>query len=245
MPTAQGDSVKEQEIKTLKEKLEEKNEEILRYKKELLDNSIIQRWKVGKYLHDNLAQQLASAKISIHLLKSELSRENLKSACDEITDIIDESIKEVRDLSHDIIPMEVEEEGVSEAFNYLKSRVERRHNVNCKLEADNILYEINRREVATNLYHIAQESIKNAVVHGEAGNIKIAIIERDEQLYLHVKDDGKGFDSSNAQTGRGIMIMKHRAEEMGGSLRIKDARKNSDYNTCVTCSLPLKPLKEE
>lgn len=243
MPTAQGDSGIEKELKTLKEELKKKNEKIQRYKRELVNNSVIQRWKIGKYLHDNLVQQLASAKISVNLLRNELSAENLKSACEEITDIIDESIQEVRNLSHDIIPMDVEEEGVGEAFNYLKKRVERRHEVNCKLETDKILHKINRREVATNLYHIAQESIKNAIIHGEARNIKIAIIEHDQQLYLHIKDDGKGFDSADTNTGRGILIMKHRAEEMGGSLRIKDEKKNSDYTTCVTCSLPLKSLE--
>lgn len=228
----------------LKVKLKQKDEKIYRYKQELANSSVVERWKVGKYLHDNLAQQLTSAKISISLLKRKLTKENLTKICEEILDIIDESVDEVRNLSHDIIPMDVEKEGVGQAFLYLKKQAERQHKVNCILETGEILNKINRREVATNLYHIAQEAIKNSVNHGQAQNIKLALIEHDNKLYLHVKDDGKGFNTENGESGMGITIMKHRMEEMDGSLRIKDA-KETDYTTCVTCTLPLKALSED
>lgn len=161
-------------------------------------------------------------------------------------DILDESIKEVRDLSHDIIPMDVEKEGVGQAFQHLKLQAEKQHGVNCTLETEEkILYKINRREVATNLYNITQEAIKNAIIHGEAENIKIALIEHKEQLYLHIKDDGKGFTSSNEKSGMGLKIMKHRAEEMGGRFRTKEAEDRSMYSTIITCSLPLKALSDD
>lgn len=248
---SQGDSRREEKLESIKKKNENLREKLKKieaenklYKKELKESSVIQRWKIGKYLHDNLAQQLTSAKISISLLKEELASEDMKTACEEIKDIINESIREVRDLSHDIIPMDVEKSGAGDAFEYLQKRVERRHDVNCKLEADKTLGKINRREVATNLYHIAEEAIKNAIVHGEAENIKIVLTERDEQLYLQIQDDGIGFDSADLKKGRGILIMKHRSEEMGGNLRIQDSEEN-EFTTCVTCSLPLDALKKD
>lgn len=233
------------ENKKLKEKLREKVEEAKLYKKELADNSVIERWKIGKYLHDNLAQQLISAKIAISSLKVNLSKDDLVTTCDEVISIVDESIQEVRNLSHDIIPMDVEKEGSAQAFDYLRNQAEKQHGINCKLETGKILDKINRRKVATNLYNIAQEAIKNAVIHGEAKNIKIALIEHKEQLYLHIKDDGKGFDPSEIQGGSGITIMKHRTEEMGGTFKIKKVKDSDEYTTCVTCSLPLESLSEE
>lgn len=228
----------------LKEKLKKKDKKIQRYEKGLADNSVVERWRIGKYLHDNLAQQLTSAKISIGLLESKLSKENLAANCNDIVNIIEESIQEVRDLSHDIIPLDVEKEGVEEALRHLKIQSERRHNITCTLETDDILQKINNRKVATNLYHIAQEAIKNAVVHGEARNIKIALIEHEQQLYLHLKDDGKGLDPTNDSGGMGITIMQHRTKEMGGECRIKNA-KCDNYTTCVTCTVPLSSLAGE
>lgn len=188
-------------------------------------------------MHDNLAQQLTSAKISISLLRSELSKE-LAEKCEEILDIIKESVADVRDLSHDIIPLNVEKEGLRQAFEYLKNQAEKRHGVNVILETGDIIDKINNREVATNLYHIAQEAIKNAVVHGKAQNIKIALSKHEQQLYLHINDDGKGFDPAKKDNGMGITIMRNRAEELGGALKIKEAN-DANYSTCVICFLPL------
>lgn len=247
MGTSKDVSDKDEEVKRLKEEIKKKDEKIRRYKQELANSSVIERWKLGEYLHDNLAQQLTSVEISLNLLKSELSEQSQIEACNEILNIISDSVDEVRDLSHEIIPMDVEEEGVEQAFNHLKKQSERRHRIICNLETTDILQKIKRRDVATNLYNIAQEAIKNAVMHGEASNIKIALIEHNEHLYLHVKDDGKGFDSSNekSESGMGITIMRHRAEEMGGNLRIKEAKDDNKYNTCVTCTVPLETLAEK
>ncbi len=238
-------STEYKEIEKLKQKLKKQEEQNRRYKKALANKSVIERWKIGKYLHDDLAQKLASAKISVLILKDKLSKENLLDTCEEILYIIDESLQEVRDLSHDIIPLDVEKEGVEKALIHLKKQTENQYNINCGLETtDEILQKINSRIVATNLYHITQEAIKNAVIHGEANNIKIVLIEHEQQLYLHIKDDGKGFDPGNDSGGMGMTIMKYRAEEIGGSFRIKDAKGN-DYTTCVTCTLPLESLKGE
>ncbi|PAU95567.1 hypothetical protein CK503_00430 [Aliifodinibius salipaludis] len=237
------DKLKEKN-KKLKEKLKIQEEKNRKYKKALANKSLIERWKIGTYLHDDLAQQLASAKISVCILRDELSKENLSEICNEIINIIDESLREVRDLSHDIIPLDVEKEGVEKALNHLKRQVENQHNIKCRLQTDEILHKINSRKVATNLYHITQEAIKNAINHGKANNIKIVLIEHEQQLYLHVKDDGSGLDSKNGSGGMGITIMKHRAEVIGGSLRIKDAKEDG-YSTCVTCTLPLESLEDQ
>lgn len=240
-----NDDKKDEEIKKLKKEKRELQEELRRYKKKVADDSVVKRWQIGKYLHDKLAQQLVSAKITISFLTDEISKDTLLKKCKEVINILNESINEVRDLSHDIIPMDVEKEGVHQAFNHLKLQSERLHGVNCILETEErILQKINRRKVATNLYNIAQEAIKNAISHGEAKNIKIALIEHDQQLYLHVKDDGKGFEYTEKSSGMGLKIMKHRAEELGGSLRIKKGKDESEYTTVVTCSIPLKALDE-
>lgn len=239
---------KDKELRKLREENKKLKEELLKRDGEIqssANKSVVERWKIGRYLHDNLAQQLTTARLSISLLKEELTLERLETICEEIIEVIDKCITNVRNLSHDIIPMDVEKEGIEEALKHLKVQAERNHGITCNVETDEIIRKINNRRVATNLYHITQEAIKNAVIHGEAKHIKIALIEHDQQLYLHVKDEGKGFDPEDAEGGMGIQIMKHRAEEIGGRLRIKKAKEGSGYTTCVTCTLPLESLEGE
>lgn len=237
---------KEEELEKVKKESEKENSD---KQQETVDKSIMERWEIGKYLHDNLSQKLVYAKILVNLLKEKLLNNNI-DANDELNEImwiIEKSAREVRELSHDIIPMNVEKEGISQAFEYLKEQAVKQ-GVECRLETGDIIHKINRRKIATNLYHIAQEAIKNAMIHGEANNIKIALFEHNGQLYLHIKDDGKGISSEtdvSQEGGIGITIMKHRAEEIGGTLRIRSAEKTADFNTYVTCTVPIDVLTSQ
>lgn len=240
-----GEQPESENIKILKKRLEAKTEQCRKYEEKLAEVSVIKRWKLGEYLHDNLAQKLNYAKILTNFLKENLpeSQTDLIEQCDEILSLIDEGARDARDLSHDIIPIEIEKEGVAEAFTHLKDQAEKRHGVSCVVETGEVAKKVDRREITSNLYLIAQEAIKNAIVHGEATNVKIALFEHDGQLYLHVKDDGKGFDPSE-KGGIGLDLMKYRAEETGGTFRIRDAKENEEYATYVTCTLPLKSLTD-
>lgn len=233
-------SKKDKEIEKLKNELKEQTEKVRRYEDEMVSNSVMDRWKIGKYLHDNLAQKLTFGKIMINLFREKLSDSDIDTAeLDDISRIMEEGAREIRDLSHDIIPVNIEKEALSEAFKYLEERARSKHNVNCQVSYDEILQKIDSREIATNLYHIAQEAIKNAIIHGEAKNIDISILEEDRHLCLNIKDDGKGFDNSAKADGMGITIMKHRAEEIGGDFSINGSKDGDNYSTCVTCRLPL------
>lgn len=238
-------SKQDEELEKTRKRLNAEIQKNRQYKNELVQSSIRERWQIGEYLHDTLAQTLVSAKIMINQLKSKI-RENktdVSEDIDEILRIIDDSIRGARDLSHEVIPIDVEKEGVSQAFKLLEVRAERNSGVNCTMETDEIIHRINNREVATNLYHIAQEAIKNAINHGGASNIKISVTEQNRQLNLNIKDDGKGFDASNVNEGMGITIMKHRSEEMGGSFRINELKEEEQFKTCVSCKLPLENIE--
>lgn len=242
MDISEENSGKDEKIKELKEKLKAKKEECQQYKQEMINHSVVKRWQIGEYLHDHLAQQLSSVKILTNILKEKLLKQksDLSAKCDEIIKIVDKSAQEVRNLSHDVIPVKVEEKGERQVFDDLRKQTEIQHDVNCILETDKVVQKINR-DVIENLYNIAQEAIKNAVVHGEAANIKILLIEEDQQLHLQIIDDGKGFDSDSIKKGSGITIMKHRTTEMDGDFKIEDAEEAA-FTICVTCSLPLENI---
>lgn len=238
---------KDKEVEDLKNKLARVKKKNQKFKDEMVESSIFERWKIGEYLHDDLAQTLVSAKMMVSQLKNKFTdyKNDIAGEVNDIVNVIDKSIRGARDLSHDVIPLDVKEEGISQALRLLELQTKRRDKVDVTLETDDVINKINNRRVATNIYHIAQEAIKNAVNHGEARNVKIAVIEHERKLYLHVKDDGKGFESSDKTKGMGINIMKHRTEEMGGSFRIgKEKAEQGQYNTCVTCKLPVDVIKE-
>jgi signal transduction histidine kinase len=84
------------------------------------------------------------------------------------------------------------------------------------------------------LVHIAREAVTNAVKHARPGAIEV-VLERDDEWHLHVRDDGRGFDAAGYREGFGLASMRHQAEALGGTLRVRSADRDG---TTVEASLP-------
>lgn len=217
------------------------------YQKDILKNNIIERWELGGYLHDNLGQMLASAKIIIHDIENKLKPNDtgIAEQIDTLNSIIDKGIEGIRNLTHDIIPVDIEKEGVEYAFHFLMRQTQKLYDINCMLKMNKIVTEIKNRKMATHLYHVVQEAIKNAVMHGAAKNITVIVRESDDNLILQVADDGVGISNKKRSNGKGLRIMKHRMDLLGGTFNIEDISDDKATGTRVTITLPLEKLKED
>jgi signal transduction histidine kinase len=90
---------------------------------------------------------------------------------------------------------------------------------------------------ATHLYRIAQEAVSNAIRHGNAKRIVIALSEQKGRVILTVEDDGVGLPEGwQKGQGLGTRIMAHRAEMIGGDFAID---LNPTGGTLVRCSFPV------
>jgi signal transduction histidine kinase/ligand-binding sensor domain-containing protein len=70
---------------------------------------------------------------------------------------------------------------------------------------------------------VAREAVNNALRHGEPTRVELSLTYQDSGVRLRVWDDGKGFDPEIAKQGEihfGLMGMRERAEQVGGSLTI-------------------------
>jgi signal transduction histidine kinase len=76
-------------------------------------------------------------------------------------------------------------------------------------------------DLCRDLHLLCKEALHNVVRHAAANRVVVTLRLTDEQLYLHVTDDGVGFDPANVPVGsNGIASMRQRAADMGGSLLI-------------------------
>lgn len=234
---------------THKKNMENKNEQLRQemqrsrqFQREILHNSVSQRWELGSYLHDDLAQLLASAKMTVADIRQKVSGKeiNLTAEFSELNKIIDDGISGIRDLTQYIIPIDLEEEGIAHAYRFLMKQTQKVYDINCELQTGDIIHEIKNIEVATNLYHIIQEAVKNAAVHGNADKVLVTITKPNGMLVVQVEDNGVGLtESKSEKQGRGIRIMRHRMEIMGGTFNIEKFSKATKSGTIVTCTMPL------
>src|SRR5699024_3331228 len=122
----------------VKENLKEGVARSEQYQREILSNNIAERWRLGQYLHDSLAQSLAAIKMILHDINDKMPEpgEEIAENMAKINKVIDENISGIRDLAHDIIPVDVEEEGFAHAMRMLMRHTQKIHGVKCSLEAE-------------------------------------------------------------------------------------------------------------
>ena len=206
-----------------------------RLEKRILDISEEERRRIGQDLHDGLGQMLTGIGLLSQDLARQLEEEGHDRADDmaEITDHIKEADQYARDLSHGLIPVDVEANGLTEALRRLSQNAERLFHVECSFrEVDTVL--VHNNTMATHLYRIAQEAVSNAVRHGDADDIKIILAASDKQVRLQIRDDGTGFEpEASDDSGMGVHIMNYRARIIGGTLEISSTLGDGTVVTCT------------
>jgi signal transduction histidine kinase len=190
--------------------------------------------RIGHDLHDGLGQELTGiSMLSVALadqLKAEISPATIHA--DQLADLTQNALRHTRDLARGLCPVDLEDEGLATALQHLADRVSRLPGVVCKFHQHGTI--ALPASAATHLFRIAQEATSNALRHGQARNIGILLTLHGTALALEVTDDGAGF-SSDAPSGMGLRLMRHRAETIGAALQIVP----SPAGTRVRCELTL------
>ncbi|MBE0543084.1 MAG: PAS domain S-box protein [Verrucomicrobia bacterium] len=208
-----------------------------RLEAEILEISEREQRRIGQDLHDGLTQHLRGIVYLHHVLHERLVQKSLPEAVDSarITQLLDQAVDQARSLARGLFPVELAATGLMHALRALAVTVKGIYGVPSRFVCPKPVL-IHDNPTAIHLYRIAQESVQNAIRHGKATRVVIALSATDDAVTLCVKDNGQGFPQMLPETrGMGLEIMKYRARTIGGQLSHKpDARKG----TVLTCVLP-------
>ncbi|HKK45333.1 MAG TPA: CheR family methyltransferase, partial [Balneolaceae bacterium] len=231
------------DLKKAELRLEEKIEMQKQLQQDLLRVEKKDRWSIGQFLHDEVAQNLLSVKTLLDAKSKQIKKLDKETQDDlgNLKDMIIESLKNIRDLSHFVLPLSEGVENVTHALELLVKQTENVYEVRCSLTSDEKAKKITNNSLTTSIYYIVQEAISNAVKHGKASKISIDLTGDDQFLYLVIEDNGTGFESKG--DGRGIKIMRYRTELLGGEFEVDGHRKNK--GTLVKCTIPLTNKKKK
>lgn len=206
--------------------------------KEILEISEQERRAIGQDLHDDLGQRIAGAALTSTALLRELRTAGSTHAglADMLRETLAEALELTRSLARGLHPMAAVSGGLHAALDELARRAESMFGISCRFTAD-AYATVSDDAAANHLYRIAQESVTNAVKHGRAQDIQIALRVTPNGLTLAISDDGPGIaESSRGREGIGLRIMRYRADLMGGRLDISSGRKGG---TVVRCTIQM------
>ncbi len=221
-----------------------------RLEKKILGISEQERQRIGCDLHDNLCQHLTGTAITAQNVEQDLTDMGLGKAAGDVkrlVDLVEEGITLAREIARGLSPVQLEPEGLMDAFEELAATTRNRLKTSCRFEHNGPV-QVNDASAGIHLYRIAQEAVSNAVRHGRAKHIIIKFTETDDHAILLIRDDGCGLTSPPPEgKGMGLRIMNYRAAMIGASLTVDSS---PDGGTSVSCLLhnkcnPTSRLKDD
>lgn len=200
-----------------------------------------ERRRIARELHDEVGQSLSVVKAGLQALRNE---PGCADRADECMEVVDGSIRQVRDLALHLRPAMLDDLGLVAALGWLVERFAQRTGLDCRLVADPTEVTDVPAEVGTACYRVVQEALTNAARHARARRVRVELAEHAGRLSLVVRDDGIGFDATRARgappgdRSLGLLGMHERVELVGGRLEIESA---PGQGTEIQASLPLRP----
>jgi len=183
------------------------------------------RASIAQDLHDDVCQRLAYVSMAIDRLTT--SSDHIQSVQSQrsLADLAYETrstFDSIRRLSHDLHPATLRVLGLGSALKTHCTEVARRHNVEVTFTSEGDLASI-CGDVATCFFRIAQESLRNGIVHGEASRLAVSLARSGGDLVMTVTDNGRGFDIDEVRrqgSALGLVSMEERARVVGAEVQI-------------------------
>lgn len=176
-----------------------------------------ERKRIARDLHDGLGGLLASAKMQLEKVESEIGILKDMSIMNNAQGIIDNAYKEVRRISHDMMPADLLEFGFKESvLNFIeKINIKKGLLIDAQFFSDGDKLNDNHALV---LYRILQELINNVLKHSQASQVIIQFSENSSSYLLTVEDDGIGFEKDKVKHGLGLQNIHSRVKYLNGKL---------------------------
>lgn len=175
---------------------------------------------ISAEMHDNIAQMLGAVKLQLHLLASGASNDEQKALVEETVDTMREVIREVRAIGQ-VMNGSGCNNGLKESIENDLDRIVASQRIKCNFtQSGNVQALDKERELI--LYRIIQESVANAVRHGNPSAIYVGMNYQPTSLNVTIEDNGKGFDSAVTRQHKGIGIanMEERMKLLNGTVLI-------------------------
>jgi PAS domain S-box-containing protein len=196
-----------------------------------------ERLRIGQDLHDSVGQELTGLRHLARTLWEILSETDPSAAelAQRIGEVAAAAHHQARALSRGLAPVSLDEEGLMSALADFAAGASQLHGVECKFHCPKpvIIHDVGQ---ATHLYRIVQEAVSNAIRHGQATRIDVALNEENGLVSLSIHDNGAGMPPVSVdEKGIGLKVAAYRAEQIGGTLQVQAGDRGG---VLVTCRFP-------
>lgn len=194
-------------------KIRSESRRALLYTRQLLEKTEEERKRIAGDLHDSVSHELLILKNAIHGNEGGTGTQ------------IDAIINDIRIISRNLHPIMFEKVGLAASLEQLVERTQATYDLMVTADISYAGFLSTSDELQ--VYRIVQEALSNIIKYAEAVAAKITLMNRNDVLYIEIKDNGKGFDVAEKMAGStafGLHNILERSKAIGGFAKIHSDR---------------------
>jgi PAS domain S-box-containing protein len=196
---------------------------------ELMRTQESERQRISRDLHDQVAQDLSAVKIGFETLfdHQPVTSPEIRRSVSEMSRMLQESIKAVRDVSYDLRPPALDEMGLVEMLVQYCHDFSENNGINVDFHSAGMKKLKLDFDTEINLYRLIQEGLTNIKKHAHADHVTIKLVAAFPDIILRIEDNGKGFNvqkrmaTLTKEKRMGIHSMVQRAKLLHGEMEIQ------------------------
>ena len=218
-----------------------------------------ERYAIARELHDRVGQSLTALNLNLAIIGDQIADKKTGPVSERLLDsvkLVTEMISIVRDVMSDLRPVVLDEYGLVAALNAYVEKFEKRYDIVVEFAKTQPLIPRLGTALEMTVLRITQEALLNIARHAQASQVTLLLGCEDNSIKLVIEDNGVGIplvkdgmrdsvqdnvkegvrngNGSNPD-GHGLMIMRERAEAVGGTVVITSVPGNG---TRIEASLP-------
>jgi two-component system CheB/CheR fusion protein len=195
-----------------------------------------ERRRIARELHDSTGQKLVALKMDLEALAKKTGDQ---SALSSAVNLANEATRELRSLAQLLHPPLLDEAGLVSAAQWMADGFSSRSGIKVDFEVSPRWPRL-PQNVEIALFRVIQESLNNIRKHAQAKKARIELSGDAEEVTLQISDDGKGMPQEvlttteeKAPLGVGILGMKERLSQLGGTLEVSSGKKGTTIKAVV------------
>lgn len=197
-----------------------------------------ERNNISRALHDSVCQLLYGIRLN---LESVQRTRNLKDEIKNVNELLDQAIKETRELSYELTPSVLKDFGFVAGIKEMAQRTSTPH-FHIDTYIDGAADELHP-DVQLYIFRMIQELISNCIKHAQASHAEIKVSLKNNQVLVMVADNGKGITTDiedAAKTGSGLSGIKNRVYLLNGQIKFDSSKKG--LIVTITFNIPGIPV---
>jgi len=195
-----------------------------------------ERRRIAKELHDGIGQTISAIKMNYQSLSGKAFEKELAPDFEKIGKMLESAGAEVRSVSHQMLPKELEQFGLVPAVEGMLSLNLENAPLRYQFEHSGFTERIGS-QIELAMFRVLQELVSNVIKHSKADLLTVQLVKLKSHVVLNVSDNGIGFDvECQEKSGIGLLSIASRIDAIKGHLHYES---EPGKGTTVTIRTPI------